>query len=672
MKLAQVLRLSLSGSILGILFACGTGAPASPLPVSAFFGLPNVSQPRLSPDGGKIAFLFPHEGRMALGVFDRKSNEARMLIQGRDESLLGFFWKGNERLVFYADVGGNESFFIGSTDLTGRRVLRIAESQVRENSVAGATVVLEDELRADPDRIVVRGFFAPSETANLLALGGDVIIAKLNIRNKARSPLYTLNRNTMYYGFVTDQAGTLRLRGFVRSGELHWEHRGNDGQTWRPLVRHPFHGYAEAWTPVRFTADNSMLYVLSREGHDRGALLLVDPYTGAAGPPLFVPPAGEMRELVFSPDNRTLLGVAYEAERTHHHWFDPERAALQQRLEATFPGLDVRVSSSSRDGTVHLVWVGSDREPGAYLVLDTQAGSLATFRRVRDIDPQMMRPSQPIRFQARDGLEIHGYLTLPAGTDRSRPGPLVLLPHGGPFGVRDSWEFNPEVQFLASRGYGVLQVNYRGSGGYGKEFLERGRRQWGRAMQDDLTDAVRWAIAERHADPTRVAIMGASYGGYAALAGVTLTPELYACAVNYVGAADLEITFKDRGADADPRSADANYRDEWVGATREYRDATSPVNLVANIRVPTFHAYGARDPRVKIDHWTRLEAELKRLGKPYEAIEERQQGHGFRNEKASIAFYTAVEDFLARHLAPARAGSVQIGPTEVLQMPVGP
>jgi len=672
MKTMQITRFLLVSIILSCCVLPRAPGNPSSLPVSAFFGLPNVAQPRLSPDGSKIAFLFPHEGRMALGLFDRKSNEAKLVIQGRDESLLGFFWKGNDRLVFYADVGGNESFFIASTDLSGRRVLRIAESQMREDSVAGATVVLQDELRADPDRIVVRGFFAPSETANLLALSGDVVVAKLNIRNKARSPLYTLNRNTSYYGFVTDQAGTLRLRGSVRNGELQWEHRGNDGQSWRPLARHPFHGYAEAWTPVRFTADNAMLYVVSRERQDRGALLLVDPFTGESGPPLFVPPAGEMQELVFSADDRTLLGVAYETDRRQYHWFDADRAALQQKLEATFPGLEVRVTSSSRDGSVHLVWVGSDREPGAYLVLDNKAGSLATFRRVRDLDPALMRPTLPIRFAARDGLEIHGYLTLPAGADRSRPGPLIILPHGGPFGVRDSWEFNPEVQFLASRGYGVLQVNYRGSGGYGKEFLERGRRQWGRGMQDDLTDAVRWAIGEGHADPARVGIMGASYGGYAALAGVTLTPELYACAVNYVGAADLEITFKDRGADADPRSADVNYRDEWVGATKEYRDATSPVNLVANIRVPTFHAYGAKDPRVKIDHWTRLEAELKRLGKPYEAIEERQQGHGFRNEKASIAFYTAVEDFLARNLAPVREGSVRIGPTEVLQMPARP
>jgi len=184
-------------------------------------------------------------------------------------------------------------------------------------------------------------------------------------------------------------------------------------------------------------------------------------------------------------------------------------------------------------------------------------------------------------------------------------------------------------------------------------------------MQDDLTDGVKWAVAEGIADPARIAIYGASYGGYATLAGLTLTPELYRCGVNYVGASDLEITFKHRGDDAYREAGEFSYREEWVGPTEEYRAATSPVNFVERIGVPTLHAYGEKDPRVKIDHWTRLEAQLKKHGKVYESVSQRRQGHGFRDEKASVGFYGQLEDFLARHLAPE--GTVRIGKERVVE-----
>ena len=299
-------------------------------------------------------------------------------------------------------------------------------------------------------------------------------------------------------------------------------------------------------------------------------------------------------------------------------------------------------------------------------MLDRTAGSLVQFKRIREIDPRTMAPMEPVTFAARDGLALHGYLTRPLGRTGQRT-PLILHPHGGPFGVRDSWGFNPEVQFLASRGYAVLQVNYRGSGGYGREFLNQGKQQWGRAMQDDLTDAVKWAIAQGYADPARVAIYGASYGGYATLVGLTLTPELYRCGVNYVGASDLDITFKNRGDDAYTTGDDFSYQREWVGATAEWRAATSPVNFVQNIRVPSLHAYGEQDPRVKIDHWSRLEAQLKKFGKPYESVTQKRQGHGFREEKASLGFYGTLEKFLAEHLGPA--GNVTVGETRVIDLP---
>lgn len=668
--------------ILAILALHGARAAEAPAPLAArdFFSLPNVRSPRLSPDGKKIAFLFPYENRMALGLFDRATGESRLVLRGEDESLYSFFWKGDDRIVFLADFAGNESFFIGATDLSGKKVLRLAESQRLDDSLTGTSAVILSPFPADPDRIIVAGYFADN-VDNAAFLGGGFAVSRLNIRNRALSPLYEFKDSDRIaplgggLAFVTDATGALRIKGRIDGHELIWEHRATDGHEFKEIARHPFHGYAEQWQPLFFAKDNVTLYLISREEHDRGALYAYNTRTLTRGPAIFVPPEGEIGDplardtaaaVIMSPDGDKLLGVAYASDRLHYQWFDADREARQKKLEGTFKGCEVRVTSSADNNQVSLVHVTYDREPGAYFVLDQAAGKLSLFKRVRDLDPARLLPMQEVTYNARDGLPIHALLTRPAGAEGKRV-PLIIHPHGGPFGIRDYWSFNPEVQFMASRGYAVLQPNYRGSGGYGRDFINKGKQQWGRAMQDDLSDAVKWAIDQGIADPARVAISGASYGGYAALAGVTLTPDLYCCAANYVGAADLDITFKNRGDDAFTQDGDFNYQREWVGATAAYRAATSPVNFVERIRVPTLHAYGEKDPRVKIDHWTRLEAQLKKFGKTYESIEEKQQGHGFRDEKASIKFYERLDEFFARYLAPE--GRVKIGKPETIDLP---
>lgn len=646
---------------------CGLLAAASNPPSrDEFFGSPNLRQPRLSPDGKLIAFLFPHEKKMALGLFDRATGQSRMILRGEDESIYSFFWKGNDRIVFEADVSGNESFFIGSTDLTGSRVLRIAESQRIDNNLTGDFAGIVHQLPLDPERVAVFGFFA-GNIDNSVFVGGAPVIARLNVRNRGLSPLLEIKDSERFWSHVFDQQGVYRVRARLDGKTLIWEHRRTDGEPFKPVAKHPFHGYAETWDPESFAADGVTLWLISREEHDRGALYALNTRTFERGPALFVPPEGEITEIVVSQDRQRLLGVRYESDRGHYHWFDADRGALQAKLEKTFTGCEVRVSSVSVDENVALVWVGHDREPGTYFVLDRKAGSLTQFKRSRDLDPAALSPRKPIQYAARDGLVIHGYLTIPKDSNGKNL-PLLIHPHGGPFGVRDSWGYDADAQFLASRGYAVLQPNYRGSGGYGREFINKGRFQWGRAMQDDLTDAVKWAVKEGIADPARVGIYGASYGGYASLAGVMLTPELYTCAVNYVGASDLEITFKARGGDAWETENDFSYQREWVGPTKEYRAATSPINLVDRLQVPTLHAYGSEDPRVKINHWTRLEPQLKKYKKDYQAIVEGKQGHGFRDPDASVSFYAALETFLEKNLKE-RPGSVKVGKPEVVDMP---
>lgn len=653
----MIRALIIQGVCLIVLFGGTTSAPAETstalVPLETFFSLPTIRDPQLSPDGTKLAFLFPKEGKLALGLFERKTSEGRIILEGVKENVEFFFWKGNDRIVFGGDVGGNESMFLGVTDLSGKKIQRVMESLDRGN-IRGSFGGVFNEMKQSEDEMILGGFFIDKPTRHwdgVAYFGSQYKIVRYNARKKTQQLVYA--NEGQYDGFFTDSTGRLRLVTRKQAENRVWFlYEPGEKIPFREIARFPIHGYAEAWDPYVFSADNRMLYLVSREEHDRGALYAYDTSTRERGPALFVPPEGEITGLVLSYDHTRLLGVEYVSDRRHRHWFDPARAALQQQLDNTFPGSICTVVSSSSDEKTYLIYVGSDRDPGAYYMLDLKQPALTLFKRIRpDVDPARMRPREAVTYQARDGLELHGYLTRPAGAEKT-PAPLILLVHGGPYGIRDYWGFDNEAQFLANRGYAVLQVNYRGSGGYGRDFINKGRHQWGRAMQDDLTDAVQWAVTQGIADPRRVAIYGGSYGGYAALAGVTLTPDLYRCAINYVGVAKLEVAFKGYGGDAFLGQGEFDYQKTWVAPDTAHAEATSPVNLVERIRVPTLHAYGENDPRVDFKQWRELRAQLDKYHKPYTAIVEEDQGHGFRNENASLKFYRAVESFLAENLAP--------------------
>jgi dipeptidyl aminopeptidase/acylaminoacyl peptidase len=619
----------------------------APIPIETFFGLPNIISAEVSPDGKKVAFLVPANDHLALAVYDIATHDATVVVHPTDENIQGYFWKGNDCLVFYADVGGNEVYFVGSVDLKRDKIRRIFES-TSNDWLMGATGGIIDALKFDPDHIVAEGIFTERHFSTT-TLNRDFIVAKVNVRNGSYDFLMQPESNDAEY--LTDNTGAIRLRKREVLGVDTWDVRPPGDDRFYEATHFKHHGYAEDWVPLAFAADNVTLYVLSRTENDRGGLYTYDTATRKMGEALFIPPAGEILRPILSYDRKKLYGVEYETDKPQYFWVDPERAKVQAKLERTFAGEVVEIVSQSADETVAMVLVHSDRNPGIYFLFDRKVGTLALFKRVRDIDPRRLQPMEPITFTARDGVELHGYLTLPAGAKGKRV-PLIIHPHGGPFGIRDTWGYDREVQFLASRGYAVLQVNYRGSGGYGRAFIDKGRYQWGRAMQDDLTDAVHWAIDRGIADPARVAIYGASYGGYAALAGVTLTPDLYCCAVNYVGPSDLTMTFNPNSAYH--HTGEYDYQRDWVGKDAKSLDETSPINFIDRIKVPTLHAYGDNDPRVKIKHWQRLEPVLKKYHKQYIAIEEPNQGHGFRDAKASIKFYHAMEDFFAKYLAPER------------------
>lgn len=629
------------------------------IPIENFFAEADIRSPELSPDGSRLAFLTTlGTGKVGIALMHTATGKVEPLVAAKDENIEYFLWKGNDHIVYAGDVGGNESAALRTFHLSKRRVIPLAESFNEKTADRANWARIVDVLPLDPNHLLILG---PKSIGS-----GSIDLWMLDVRDGKRRTVPVARGNEDVQNYVADNRGVIRVRTRFAGDKYLIEVRPPEAKAdWAQVAEFPAND--SRWNLLFFAADNENLYLLSQAQSDTPTLHTLNTRTLKLSEPIYRPATGEISSIITDRERTTLRGVVYIDDRARYHWFDEARARLQAQIDATLPGTHNSVVSRSDDEQLLIVAASSDRDPGTYYILDRRAPRLMALGKINPrIDPAQMRPMEPIKFTSRDGLTIHGYLTRPAGDG---PAPLIVHPHGGPFGVRDTWGFNPEVQFLASRGYAVLQINFRGSSGYGDAFLKAGRREWGGKMQDDLTDGVQWAIAQKIADPTRIAIYGASYGGYAALAGVTFTPELYRCAINYVGVSDLNI-INSWGRGRSGRASN-QFFEEWVGDDKQYKFDRSPVNFVDRIRVPTLHAYGYNDPRVEIEHWLRLEPKLKQFNRPYEAIIEKDEGHGFDNEPARIKFYRQVEDFLARHLSPAiPEGNVHLGPARVVEQPV--
>ena len=334
------------------------------------------------------------------------------------------------------------------------------------------------------------------------------------------------------------------------------------------------------------------------------------------------------------------------------HYFDKDEEAIRTKLEQKLEGYDINTTSEDKSENIRIIYAGGDRTYGTYYTYNVKEDKLT---KIADLAPWIkeedMVPMHPITYTSRDGLTIEGYLTLPKGytMENAKNLPVVVNPHGGPW-ARDSWGYNPEVQFLANRGYAVLQMNFRASTGYGRKFTELGYKQWGQTMQNDITDGVEWLIKKGIADPKRVAIYGGSYGGYATLAGVTFTPDLYACAIDYVGVSNL-FTFMQTIPPYWKPLLDMMY--EMVGdpvKDKEMMEKYSPVFHVDQIKAPLFIAQGANDPRVNKAESDQMVEALKKRGIEVEYMVKDNEGHGFHNEENKFDFYRAMEKFLDAHL----------------------
>ena len=428
------------------------------------------------------------------------------------------------------------------------------------------------------------------------------------------------------------------------------------GKTWSLM---PASVVGKGWSPLVLSPDRRHVYAL--DGADGGPGRLVEArLDGSESRVLASDPFFSVGAVGFTPEPRQPYAALVEGGRPR--WItvgDTPWGDVITALGTQFADQFVAIASMSRDGNTLLIAAESDRSPGVYALLDRTSMHLRPLYQTAPwIKPEQMAATTPIRYRNRSGTEIAGYLTLPAGRAPKNL-PLVMLPHGGPIGPADAWFYDPDVQFLANRGYAVLKINYRGSGGRGDTFLKSGHRQWGSGMIDDMIDGVRWAIAQGQVDPARICVYGGSYGGYASLMLPIRAPDLFKCAIDYVGVTDLTIQF-DR-SDTRRSSYGRTYFKQAMAATREEARAISPLYLLEQLKVPVLIASGGADKRVPIQNADALRDALDKAHKPYEWLMFPKEGHGFFTEPHRAEFYTRMQDFLAKYVGSGSGSGAASG-----------
>jgi dipeptidyl aminopeptidase/acylaminoacyl peptidase len=596
------------------------------IPLEDFFRKPDNVHLRLSPDGRRLAWMAPYKRRLNVFVREMATGEERQVTSSETRDVAGFLWAGNDRLIYLQDTGGDENFRLYAVGVDGSAPLNLTPY---ENVKCG----IVDDLEDIDDQILFQMNRRDPEYFDVFRLDVNTGDATLLAENPGN-----------IQSWITDQDGRLRMATTTDGVNTSILYRSTEEDDWRTVATYDF---KENATPLYFQYDRDAIWVASNVGRDKTAIFEYDLETGKEGKLVYQHPEVDVSHLLLSRKRKLVTGVAFETDRLEYAFFDDQRAGLQAMVDEKLPETVNTVVSSNRDETVYIIHYGSDRSRGAYHLFDTSTSELTKLFDLSPwLDESRMTEMKPVAYQSRDGLTIPGYLTLPKGPG---PFPMVVHPHGGPW-ARDSWGFNPEVQFLANRGYAVLQMNFRGSTGYGRKFLEASFGQWGLAMQDDISDGVNWAVEQGYAHKDKVAIYGGSYGGYATLAGMTLTPELYACGVSYVGVSNL---FTWIAAFPPYWKPYLEMMHEMVGHPERDEErfrATSPFFHADNIQAPLLVAQGANDPRVKKEESDQIVAAMEKRGIATEYLVKDNEGHGFQNEENVFEFYRAMETFLGQHL----------------------
>ena len=645
--LLTVLFFAVSGLVT---FAAPSPDPSSKdnqTPLEVFAGHAVYEDIKLSPTGEYLAatFFSPDDvTESKLVVLDIKNMTVTASAHVRgNEFISNFFWANEERIVgqIAQKVGWQDQPF-----LTGNMVAMNWDGKKKRwifgyrkdgggRTFRGASVL--STLPEEPKKILVSSNnFSNKKGSYTEALTLDIYTGRE--RTVVRGPARNSQR-------VADNEGRIRYA-FASNPDKEnaneiYQRTGGD---WQLVSSSP--PSKGSVVPAGFAADNEAVYVVDNAESDIEQLYLLQPKTGARKP-LFQHDKVDISSLEIS-SNGDLLGVYTEPDYPEYTAIniDSARGRSIQHIHDTFKGYRVGISSATTDGSLMTLSVESDRSPKVFFLYQTEEKKFISLAKAYpEVSSEFMASMTPYNLTVRDGTSVAVYLTLPTG--KTGPHPMVVMPHGGPHGVRDYWRFDPYVQMLASRGFAVLQVNFRGSGGYGREFLYSGYKRWGWEMQDDVTDATLWAIANGITTPNSVCIFGASYGGYASLMGAVKEPDLYACAIVYVGVYDLEMMLTE--GDIPETKSGKNYLDQALGNDLQDLRQRSPINHLEKLTAPLMIVHGAKDRRVPIEQAEALRERMDDLGKEYEWLVKPNEGHGFYDKDNRIELYEAMLEFLNRH-----------------------
>lgn len=651
-----LLRRGWAALLLSALAGAAMAQPEDTLDLSPYLKRDTYETIRISPDGRHFAATLPMEDRTALVVLRREDKRVVTKAIGVEHSAVADFWWVDDAhiVIAMAQAWGSEDALYRTGQL---HVVGIDGSPVRQLIGETGQGIVHDEYggKAGWEYATLIDTL-PGDAGNVLVAVWDLAsnartrVEKLDVRDGTRHPVTSAPVQRAW--FATDASGTVRFAvGTDVDNYSKLFYRAGARDDWR-LVNDQRSG-GRVIVPLGFAADGRTAYLQTDQAQGPDVVEAWDMQTLArrrlAGDAVVSP-----YSILHDSDGRTPIGVRFMSDGTRSEFFDDRSlmARTHRALESAFPDASVTVTSMTRDARLALVQVWSDRLPGEYFLYDMQTHKAdGVFAQRQWLDPKTLPATRQITLPARDGVQLHGYLTAPVG-DSGGKSPMVVMVHGGPFGIFDEWDFDTDTQILAAAGYAVLRVNYRGSGNYGQAFEKGGAREWGGKMQDDVTDATRWAIDQGIADGARICIFGASYGGYAALMGVAKEPDLYRCAAGYVGVYDLVAM---HSKDSRRGRWVGNWADDWVGE-RSGLAQRSPVQMAERIKVPVFLAAGGKDPRAPIGQTKKMAAALRSANAPVQTLYYENEGHGFTTEAHRREFYAKLVDFLAANIGgkPAR------------------